>query len=100
MGICDVSPIRALDPRRDLEGYLFLKLHRCRGMLTARGIIVMTDAFDRALSPDLRAVARPRALDSAARDPGVDRGKKPPSPEERPLRRVHVEPRRIGMALQ
>jgi UPF0755 protein len=100
----DVSPIRALDPAaRDLEGYLFPETYPLSRHADARGIVrLMTDAFDRALSPELRAAARARGLSIRQLVTLASIVEKETArPEERPLVASVYENRlRIGMALQ
>ena len=99
-----VSPIRALDPAaRDLEGYLFPETYPLSRHADARGIVrLMTDAFDRALSPELRAAARARGLSIRQLVTLASIVEKETAkPEERPLVASVYENRlRIGMALQ
>ena len=69
-------PFTLIDPAaRDLEGYLFLETYPLSRHADAPGIVrLMADAFNRALSPELRAAAAaPEALDPRTRHAGVDR---------------------------
>jgi UPF0755 protein len=100
----DVSLVRGLDPAaRDLEGYLFPETYPLSRHAEARGIVrLMTDAFDRALSPDLRASARARGLSIRQLVTLASIVEKETAkPEERPLVASVYENRlRIGMSLQ
>jgi UPF0755 protein len=95
----NASLVRALDPGAcDLEGYLFPETYQLSRHTDAPRLVrLMTDAFTRALSPDLRDAARARGL-SIRRHAGLHCRRKRP-PEERPS--SPGENRlKIGMALQ
>ena len=99
----NASLVRALDPEaRDLEGYLFPETYPLSRHTDAPRLVrLMTDAFERTFSPELREAARPRAVDSPGRHARVDRRKGNRQPDERPLIASVYENRlRIGMALQ
>ena len=100
----DTSAVHAIDPAaRDLEGYLFPETYPLSRHADAPGIVrLMADAFNRALSPELRAAAAARGLSirqlvTLASIVEKETGK----PEERPLVASVYENRlRIGMPLQ
>jgi len=100
----DTSPVHSIDPAaRDLEGYLFPETYPLSRHADAPGIVrVMADAFNRALSPELRQAAAARGLSirqlvTLASIVEKETGK----PEERPLVASVYENRlRIGMPLQ
>ncbi len=100
----DTSAVHAIDPAaRDLEGYLFPETYPLSRHEDAPGIVrLMADAFNRALSPDLREAAAARGLSirqlvTLASIVEKETGK----PEERPLVASVYENRlRIGMPLQ
>jgi UPF0755 protein len=84
----DTSAVHAIDPvARDLEGYLFPETYPLSRHADAPAIVrVMADAFNRALSPELRAAAAARGLSirelvTLASIVEKETGK----PEERPL---------------
>jgi UPF0755 protein len=100
----DVSLVRGFDPAaHDLEGYLFPETYPLSRHADAPRIVrLMIDAFDRALTPELRAAA-------AARNLSIRQvvtlasivEKETASPDERPLVASVYENRlRIGMPLQ
>jgi UPF0755 protein len=96
--------VRAFDPdARDLEGYLFPETYPlARHTDAARLVRMMTDAFDRALSPDLREAARARGLSirQVVTLASIVE-KETAKPEERPLvASVYHNRLRIGMPLQ
>jgi UPF0755 protein len=100
----DASLVRALDPAaRDLEGYLFPETYPLSRHADAPRLVrLMADAFDHALSPDLRAAAAARGLSIrqlVTLASIVE--KETASPDERPLVASVYENRlRIGMPLQ
>jgi UPF0755 protein len=100
----DASLVRDLDPAaHDLEGYLFPETYPLSRHADARAIVrLMTDAFARALSPDLRATARARGLSVRQLVTLASIVEKETAkPEERPLVASVYENRlRIGMPLQ
>ena len=100
----DGSVVHALDPAaRDLEGYLFPETYPLSRHADAPRIVrLMAEAFDRALSPDLRAAARARGLSIRQVVTLASIVEKETArPEERPLVASVYENRlRIGMALQ
>jgi UPF0755 protein len=100
----DVTAIRSIDPlARDLEGYLFPETYPLSRHADAPAIVrLMTEAFDRALSPDLRAAARARGLTIRQLVTLASIVEKETArPDERPLVASVYENRlRIGMALQ
>jgi UPF0755 protein len=100
----DASLVRAVDPEaRDLEGYLFPETYPLSRHTDApRFVRLMADAFERALSPDLRAAAADRGLSihQVVTLASIVE-KETAKPEERPLIAAVYENRlRIGMALQ
>jgi peptidoglycan lytic transglycosylase G len=100
----DASLVRGLDPTaRDLEGYLFPDTYPLSRHADAPGIVrLMIDAFERALTPDLRAAARARGLTVRQLVTLASIVEKETArPDERPLVASVYENRlRIGMALQ
>jgi UPF0755 protein len=100
----DTSAVHAIDPAaRDLEGYLFPETYPLSRHADAPALVrLMADAFNRALSPELRAAAAARGLSirelvTLASIVEKETGK----PEERPLVASVYENRlRIGMPLQ
>ncbi len=96
--------IRGLDPEaRDLEGYLFPETYPLSRHTNAPRLVrLMTDAFERAFSPELREAARARGLSTrqvVTLASIVE--KETANPDERPLIASVYENRlRIGMALQ
>ena len=100
----DATLVRALDPAaRDLEGYLFPETYALSRNADAPRIVrLMTDAFHRALSPDVRAAADARGLSvrqlvTLASIVEKETGK----PEERPIvASVYQNRLKIGMPLQ
>ena len=100
----DATPVRAFDPAaRDLEGYLFPETYPLSRHADALRIVrLMADAFDRALSPELRAAAAARGLSirqTVTLASIVE--KETAKPEERPIVASVYENRlRIGMPLQ
>jgi UPF0755 protein len=100
----NASLVHALDPNaRDLEGYLFPETYQLsRHTDAARLVRLMTDAFTRAMSPDMREAARARGLsirEVVTLASIVE--KETAKPEERPLIASVYENRlKIGMALQ
>jgi UPF0755 protein len=100
----DGSLVHAVDPAaRDLEGYLFPETYALsRHADAARIVRLMAEAFDRALSPDLRTTARERGLSIRQVVTLASIVEKETArPEERPLVASVYENRlRIGMALQ
>ena len=100
----DATSVRALDPlARDLEGYLFPDTYPLpRHTEATRLVRLMTDAFARALSADLRAAATARGLSirQVVTLASIVE-KETANPSERPLVASVYENRlRIGMALQ
>jgi peptidoglycan lytic transglycosylase G len=100
----DPGPVRGLDPAApDLEGYLFPETYALpRKTGAVRLVAQMVDAFERALTPELRQAA-------AARQVTVRQlvtlasivEKETAKPEERPLvAAVYVNRLRVGMPLQ
>jgi UPF0755 protein len=100
----DASLVREFDPAaRDLEGYLFPETYPLSRHADAPRIVrLMADAFDRALSPELRAAAAARGLSIrqlVTLASIVE--KETANPEERPIVASVYENRlRIGMLLQ
>jgi UPF0755 protein len=100
----DGSLVRAIDPAaRDLEGYLFPETYPLSRHADAPRIVrLMTDAFDRALTPELRAAAGARGLSirqlvTLASIVEKETG----NPAERPVvASVYQNRLRIGMPLQ
>jgi UPF0755 protein len=100
----NASLVRAFDPdARDLEGYLFPETYPLSRHTDAPRLVrLMTDAFERAFSPELREAARARGLSTrqvVTLASIVE--KETANPDERPLVASVYENRlRIGMALQ
>jgi UPF0755 protein len=100
----DATLVRALAPEaHDLEGYLFPDTYPLSRHTDAPRLVrLMADAFERALSPDLRAAALARGLSihQVVTLASIVE-KETANPDERPLIASVYENRlRIGMALQ
>ena len=100
----NAAPIQALDPdARDLEGYLFPETYPLSRHTDAPRLVrLMTDAFERALSPDLREAASARGLSIRQVVTLASIVEKETArPDERPVvASVYANRLRIGMPLQ
>jgi peptidoglycan lytic transglycosylase G len=100
----DPQPIRNLDPAaRDLEGYLFPETYALPRKTGAPKLVAqMVEAFERALTPELRAAAAARQLSVRQLVTLASIVEKETAkPEERPLvAAVYVNRLRVGMPLQ